>query len=296
MVYLLLVVTVFVYSYQSILKKEFNKRCSRGIYTHSAILGLAALAVFLIINRDFDVTLPLILYSIAFAVSHAAATVCTIFAIRYGSLAKTSLIISYSLVIPTVYGLITGDPINAVMIIGFALLVISLFLTNYTPKKDTAQLPAEAEQTPKRSNTLLWVIFMVIGFFGNGMCSVIQKMEQVSFEGDPQSNLFMVIALAVNVVMMTVLALISEKKEVIKDTCKKTWWIAVICGIMNGLTNYFILTLNHLLPPSILFPIIAAGGIIFTFLYSLLVYRERFKPMQIVGFILGIGSIILLNL
>lgn len=296
MVYLLLALTVFFCSYQNILKKEFNKRCSSGVYTYSGMVCLAALVVFLIINRDFDVTLPLVLYSIAFSVSYAAATVCMTQAIRYGSLAKTSLIISYSLLIPTVYGLITGDPIDTIMIIGFVLLVISLFLTNYTPKKNLPAESIEATSGSKKSQTLLWVIFLVIGFVGNGMCSTIQKMEQVALGEQAQANLFMVIALAINTVFMFVMALTTEKKAVVKEACKRTWWIAAVCGIFNGLTNYLVLVLNGKLPPSVLFPVISAGGIVFTFLYAMIVYREKFKPMQVIGFILGVGSIVLLNL
>jgi drug/metabolite transporter (DMT)-like permease len=249
----------------------------------------------LIINRDFDVTVPLILYSFAFSVAYAAATVCMILAIRYGSLAKTSLVISYSLLIPTLYGIIVlGDPLGIFKIIGFVLLVVSLFLTNYTPK--FAETSVANDTQKKKSSLLLWLIFLVISFVGNGMCSTIQKMEQVALEENAQANLFMVIALAINTVFMFIMALITEKPKEVAVVCKKTWWIAAICGIFNGLTNFLVLVLNGKLPASVLFPVISAGGIVFIFLYSMIVYRERFKPMQIVGFALGVGSIVLLNL
>ena len=294
MIYFLLVLTVFFCSYQNILKKEFSKRCSGGTYTFTGLCCLGALLVFLVINRDFDVTLPLLLYSIGFSVAYAAASVCMVLAIRYGSLAKTSLIISYSLLIPTLYGIIfLDDPIDKVMIIGFALLVVSLFLTNYTPKSATPEETEGSDTQRKKSSLVLWIIFLVISFVGNGMCSTIQKMEQDALG---QVNLFMAIALAINTVFMFIMAFATEKKEIVQTTCKKTWWIAGICGIFNGLTNYLVLVLNNHLPPSVLFPVISAGGIVFVFLYSMIVYREKFKPMQIIGFVLGVGSIILLNL
>ena len=297
MIYFLLVLTVFFCSYQNILKKEFSKRCSGGTYTFTGLCCLGALLVFLVINRDFDVTLPLLLYSIGFSVAYAAASVCMVLAIRYGSLAKTSLIISYSLLIPTLYGIIfLDDPIDTVMIVGFALLVVSLFLTNYTPKSATPEETDGSDTQKKKSSLVLWIIFLVISFVGNGMCSTIQKMEQVALGEEAQANLFMVIALAINTVFMFIMAFATEKKEIVQTTCQKTWWIAGICGIFNGLTNYLVLVLNKDLPPSVLFPVISAGGIVFVFLYSMIVYREKFKPMQIIGFVLGVGSIILLNL
>lgn len=295
MVYFLLFLTVFFCSYQNILKKEFNKRCTGGTYTFTGMVCLAALVVFLIINRDFDVTLPLVIYSVAFSVAYAAASVCMVLAIRYGSLAKTSLVISYSLLVPAVYGIVfLGDPISPFMIVGFVLLVISLFLTNYVPKNSEPQaLPTEKK---KKSTTVLWLIFLIISFIGNGMCSTIQKMEQIALGDQAQANLFMIIALAINTIFMFVMALCTEKPKEVGEVCKKTWWIAAICGVFNGLTNYLVLVLNGKLPPSVLFPVISAGGIVFIFLYAMIVYREKFKPMQIVGFILGVGSIVLLNL
>ena len=295
MVYFLLFLTVFFCSYQNILKKEFNKRCTGGTYTFTGMVCLAALVVFLIINRDFDVTLPLVIYSVAFSVAYAAASVCMVLAIRYGSLAKTSLVISYSLLVPAVYGIVfLGDPISPFMIVGFVLLVISLFLTNYVPKNSEPQaLPTEKK---KKSTTVLWLIFLIISFIGNGMCSTIQKMEQIALGEQAQANLFMIIALAINTIFMFVMALCTEKPKEVGEVCKKIWWIAAICGVFNGLTNYLVLVLNGKLPPSVLFPVISAGGIVFIFLYAMIVYREKFKPMQIVGFILGVGSIVLLNL
>ncbi len=72
--------------------------------------------------------------------------------------------------------------------------------------------------------------------------------------------------------------------------------IAAICGVFNGLTNFLVLVLNGKLPASVMFPVISGGGIVFTFLYAMIVYREKFKPIQIVGFVLGVASIVLLNL
>lgn len=295
MIYILLLLTVFFFSYQNILRKEFNKRCSGGIYTFTGIVFLASLIIFLMINRDFHVTLPLVLFSIGFAVANASASVCMILAIRYGSLAKTSLVISYSLVIPTVYGIIfLNDPLNVYKIIGFVLLIFSLFLTNYAP--NSAEVPEQTEPKRKKSSIVLWLIFLIISFLGNGMCSTIQKMEQVALGEESQANLFMVIALTISTVFMFAMAFITEKPRQMAIVCKKAWWIAALCGVFNGLTNFLVLVLNPKLPASVLFPVISGGGIVFTFLYAMIVYREKFKPMQIAGFVLGVGSIVLLNL
>jgi multidrug transporter EmrE-like cation transporter len=48
--------------------------------------------------------------------------------------------------------------------------------------------------------------------------------------------------------------------------------------------------------PSVMFPVISAGGIVISFIISLVLYKEKFSIMQYIGLILGITSIVLLNL
>ncbi len=295
MIYLLLALTVFFSSYQSILKKEFNNRCTSGIYCFNGIVCLSAMVVFIMINRNFDFTLPLVLYALGFSVAYALSSIFSVLAIRYGSLAKTSLVIAYSLLIPTLYGIIfLKEPINTVKILGFALLIVSLFLTNYEKaEKKSPELSVPEKKV--KNQTLLWVFCLVFAFIGNGMCSTIQKMAQGTLQTE-QENLFMVVALGVNTIFMFLLSAVTEKIPVIKTAVKKTWIFAVLCGLMNGATNFLVLFLNPRLPASVLFPVISAGGIVFTFIYAILVYHEKFKKLQLIGFLLGVGSIVLLNL
>ncbi len=64
----------------------------------------------------------------------------------------------------------------------------------------------------------------------------------------------------------------------------------------NGLVNLLVLYLNGRMSASILFPLISGGSMVLILLWSLLVRKERFSARQTVGFLLGILSIVLLNL
>lgn len=49
------------------------------------------------------------------------------------------------------------------------------------------------------------------------------------------------------------------------------------------------------MPVSLMFPIISAGGIAATFVISQVFYKEKLSKLQLVGFILGTVSVVLLN-
>ena len=296
MTYFLLIVTVFLSMSQSIFKKEFTKRCSSGIFSFTALACLSALPVFLLTLDGFVLSWRLIAYSLGFSVAYLLASVLGTLALRYGSFATTTLIFSYSTLIPTVYGIVAlGEVPTTMMYIGFVLLVFSLFLTNYQKDKKAQETTLAKER--RHSDTFLWFVFLLLSFLGNGMCSTVQKIASADpLLGEGQTAAFMVVALTVNTVVMAIVSLVAEKPKVIKQALSRTWLIAVLSGLLNGLLNFLVIYLNGRLPASVLFPVISGGGVVLTFLYAIAVYRERFKLWQTVGFVLGIASIICLNL
>ena len=117
-------------------------------------------------------------YSIAFGASYGAAVVFSFLSILTGPLSLSVLISSYSLMVPTFYGLIfLNEDVSFLFYIGLALLAVSLFLINYKPKvKDTTE--SGAKITP------LWLLFVFLGFLGNGICSTVQVVQQRAFNGE----------------------------------------------------------------------------------------------------------------
>lgn len=285
LVYLLLGITALTVTCQNIFKQKFNNKCEGGAYLFSGMIALFAMIFFLAVNRDTYYSVSLLFPSFAFALSYAAATVFSVLAIRQGSLALTSLIISCSLLIPSFYGIIFLDePVSVLLIVGTALLVVSLILTNYQ-KDDTAKKP-----------TLKWAIYVILAFIGNGMCSTVQKAKPLYY-GEAGNNLFMAVALGMVALIMLVLALVSrEERPAMGTVLKRGWLLALLCGAANGLSNFLVIYLNPLVPASVMFPIISAGSVVLVFLYSVFINHEKFSARQNIGFLLGIISIVLLNL
>ena len=268
-------------SAQDILKKPFTKKQSnKGVFFFGALTALFALFFFLFGGVEKP-PLGLLPYCIGFGGCYALSIACSVAAIECGPLSLTALINSYSLMLPTLYGLIfLKDPIGKGFIGGLGLLALSLFLVR--GQKDAAPL------------SLRWAAFAALAFLGNGMCSVVQKMQQVAFEGAYKNEL-MVGALLIVVMILGALSLTKERKE-LKENLKAGWYLAPLCGIANGLVNLFVMILSGKMAVALMFPLISAGGLLLTFFFAVFIYKEKLAKRQFLGFALGLGAVILLNI
>ncbi len=278
---LYLIVIIIGVAGQSIVKKPYTQKFGdSGIYFFNAILSVSALLFFVATSSNLHFDPSFIPYSIGFAVFYTMASVFMVLAIAYGSLSLTSLFISYSLMIPTIYGLVIGDTVGAGFIPGILFLVISLFLTNKSDEKAKISFK--------------WIVCVVLSFVGNGMCTVVQKMQQVALNGAYKHE-FMIVALAIVATVMLVMTVCKERKKVL-FYAKSGWHWAAICGALNGMVNLFVMILSGRMPVSVMFPLISAGGLVVTYIVSRFFYKEKLTKLQFVGFVFGLFAVVFLNI
>ena len=268
-------------SLQNVMKKGYTKRNGGGVYLFGVLTCLSATVFFAVTSGGFKWNAGILPYSLAFAAAYVTTMVSSVMAIQCGSLSLTSLVVSYSLMVPALYGLIfLNESISFGFYPGILLLVISLVLINKPEEKQPINLK--------------WILYVVLAFLGNGMCSVFQKMQQVAFEGAYKNEL-MIVALASGAVVLTIVSFIKEGKQ-ISNYIKNGWLFGLLSGLFNGILNLLVMILSGRVSASFMFPLISAGGIIVTYLISKWVYKEELTKRQFVGFILGIASVIFLNI
>ena len=215
---LLLFLIVFSLSAQNVLKKAFGLRVENVVFSFSAITVFFALLFFFVTSGgNLHFSFDLFLYSFAFAAAYCTTVIFSLKALLCGSMALTSLICQYSLLIPTFYGIVfLSESAGVFLYVGLALLMLSLLLTNLTGKKE-------------KKPSLRWVIFILIAFFTNGLCSTFQKMQQIAFDGRYKSE-FMIMALAMALVFLIAASFMKEKEK-IKLVLKKGAIFGAFCGI-----------------------------------------------------------------
>ncbi|MBQ8249274.1 MAG: DMT family transporter [Clostridia bacterium] len=236
-----------------------------------------------LVTGKLNFTVEILPYAIRFATADCASAFFNLIAIQCGSLSLTSLIVSYSLMIPTLYGLIfNGDPVNIFFYIGLAFLLLSLLFVNRTSGGDV-------------KITFKWLICVIIAFVGNGICSTVQP-EQSNRFGNKYDDTFMVIALAIVFVTLLIFALIKDRK-IFLPTVKTNVHLMVLCGLSNAVANLLVMAATGLgVNKSLMFPLISAGGIVIAWVVSVFLYKEKLSKKQHLGLALGVIAIVFLNI
>lgn len=280
--YLLLLLTPVVSTSQSIAQKQYTlKKKEPNVILFSAFTSLIALCFFLITSGfrlQFDARL--VPYALGFAVCYAAAWVGTVLAVQYGLMAISNLIITCSLIFPTAYGILMGEAVTPRIIAGMAMLLISIVLVNL-------------KFSQKGKFSFKWLMYVLVAFLGNGVCGVMQNMQKRAL-GDSYAHEFMIIALAAAFVLLMGYALMRSKN--IGRQIRECLPYAMGNGVANAFTNFFMLLLIGNIPNTVLYPTNSALGMLCGFLLAFFGYKERFSIPQYIGYVLGVASIVLLNL
>ena len=288
MPYLYLVSSVFFLASSSIIgafynKKNIEKKATTELY--NALL-LACVAIFWLIsflfNRTWDWNvLP---YSVLFALSYTICNVGLINALKIGSVALTSLMVQLSLIGVSVWGFFFWNTkFTALVGIGLFLVAIALWLCLYTGEKKG------------KTFSWKWLMFALMAFGGNAGCSIVQKTQQIKFDGQYGSFLMMV-AIAISAMICIIIYLRSDKSDFIM-TVKSSWYFPVSAGICNGLLNLFVILLaTSTLSPSLIYPVIAIGGLLLTTSFSAFIFKEKMHWWQWLGIIIGIIAVGILSL
>lgn len=280
---LILISIIATAAFQNIFRKEYMRRGKSTVLLFNAIASACA-AIFLLFSSigNLEFSIDFLPYSLAYAAASICVNLFSILAIATGPLSLTSFFMSYSLLLPTLYGIIFLDEkITVTMIIALVLFFISAALANIErrgePKKITAR----------------WILFVLLALLGTGFTSIIQKAEQIRFNGS-YKNEFMMVSFIIISAVMVVVSLIFERGH-IAQSIKCTVAFASLTGAASGIINLLIMVLTGLMAASLMFPAISAGGIVAAFLVAI-VYKERLSPCQYAGAALGTVAVILFNI
>ncbi len=285
MIAILLMLSIITQVSQQMCRKEYNKTQSDKPLSFSLVGVLATLIYFIVLSGGkMSFTHEMFMYSIPFSICYTIAYVCTIYAIKYGPLSLTSLMMSCSIVVPLLFGVtFLKEPVTLTLIVGLVLLFSCIVLVSEPWKKEDAQI------------SLKWVIYMSATFLANGTCITLQKVFQIKDLG-AHSNEFMICSLAITLLTLVVMVFMRERKEVFELAKTKGIIWPILCGTSNGIANQLTMILAVTLPASFLYPVQSAGGIIVTAIVSIIIYKEKLSLFQKIGFVTGILAVIIFNI
>ncbi len=293
MPYVYLISSVVCIASTSVLGAFFNRKCEGKKDTTALYTLLSMVSSFLcwsiMFAFDGQAAWKVLPYAVLFAVCFTVCNVCILQALKTGPVVLTSLILQMSLIGVTVWGFFFwGTKFTLPVGIGLALVVIALWLCLYSGKKEG-----------ERPITWKWIIYVVLVFVGNAGCTIVQKTQQMQCDGQ-YGNFLMMIATGLSSVACLVGYLKSNKTDS-RYILKKAGYFPVIAGVGNALLNLFVMLLavppaSDMLPPSVVYPVLAVGGLILTTLCSVFIFKEKMRWWQWIGVAVGIAAVGILNI
>ncbi len=265
-----------------IYNRKSNDKNSQPLY--AAILTFAAMLPWFI-KFLFDPAMEsgIIIYSLLFGICYASTNICFISALKHGSVSLSNLFLQFSLIVTSVWGLIFwGSELKATVLIGLAVAVISLALCLY--KKESTKFNVK------------WLIWAILTLISNAGCAIIQKSQQLAFNFNYGTS-FMFFGTLLSFLLSFLWFVFPKKPQSTLSLAKKCGYLPIIAGVTNFVLNLFIILLAAgTLSPSLIYPVVAIGGLAITSIISLIFFKEKLSFIQWTGIILGAVAVALLSL
>lgn len=263
-------------------KKTEGKEGASSLYTFLLMCSVCFFwFIFFLTNPQAHI--GVVWYAILFAGFYALCSVGLINALKTGSIVLTSLFMQLSLIGVTTWSFIFWNvSISPLVVFGLFLVVMALWLCLWTGKGEQKKF------NPK------WMLYVLMMFAGNTGCAIVQRTQQMQFDGK-YGGFLMFIATGISSIICLV-SFLRDKKLTDKKLIRKTFVFPAAAGICDGLLNLFVIILaTSTLSPSLIYPVLAIGGLMLTTMFSAFVFKEKMRWWQWIGVLVGIIAVGILS-
>lgn len=294
MAYLLLVVSIVLCVLKSASYNYYAKEENPGVhgvfrfnfisYAFAAVLAVILAAA----SGTFTCAWQTALCAFGYAVIVLSLQSIMIFAMKKGSMATTSLLNLYGMVIPAIAGpIFWKESFGVLQGIGLGIMIVSVFFLSGV--------------STKGEKMSIWPIVLGIAcFLFSGLAGLMEKIHQ-STPGRSERSVFLAIAYSIMLVISCIVFLSTRKataetNSVNADGKRKMrfWIVGSLVGLITGAYGSVNLYLAGNLDSLIYFPVANGGALLLTVLVSVLFFREKPSIKKIIGFVLGLAAVLLL--
>ena len=229
-----------------------------------------------------EFTSKIAVYAVVAGLFYCLASFTTYIALECGSYVVTRLIISYGILVTIIQGFMLGEAVTVNKCIGIIIILVSLFFVK------------ENNDTGETKISKKWIISISITVVSVGIYGILQRHQQIIFENN-YTNEFMIISLGVSGVFLLIGAIVKEGKDLVY-VLRHGGLYAVGAGLSNGATNLLTLWVYVLVPLSYSAPVKTGLSIIYSFIVSKVLFKEKFSGKQLFGVFLGMIALVILNI
>ncbi len=202
------------------------------------------------------------------------------FALRYGSVSITVLIVNCSMIIPVcVSAFLFREPLTTYHIIGIVLILITFLLNT--------------EKSSSRFFSMKWFVFLLGAFFANSGGTVIQKLF-TKYTASTDNSAFVAAAYLFAAVVSIGIALIlrSRKQYCSFSFTPRVWITALSIGVILFLFQILNTYTMTQIDGTILFPVYNGGTALLATCSGCILFHEKLSPRQMLGLASGICGIV----
>lgn len=288
---LLVLAAILVFGVQTLCFKAFSRHYMKNLASYMAFNSLYFAAIVIAfaaigLNLNGLHTLTLIL-----GASFGAGFVVTIFlymkAMDNGPLALSSLVFSFGLLVPILFGALFWNE-GVSLLQGAALLL--LFFTFW--------LGSNTAEDPTRRINVRWMAFSIGAMLCNGALAALVKAHQMSLPGlEVREFLAVAFGTAALLSMAVFLWRRFKSHEKVQHLKGRVFALLVLgTGATTAAGNLVMLILSGRIPAVVQFPVVNGGIVFLSSILSVVLFKERMTRRAWAGMTLGLAAMVLISL
>lgn len=272
------------------LQSDFSKKSDKSLYDnvfYNMLMFLVAALFFSPFLLNGSIQRITLVQGVIMGVLSVIFQFSYICAFSTGKMTLTVIINNFSMLLPIgVSYYMFNEPLGFMKIIGILLALVSLVLVTSKGKKDTIS---------KKSDNILWLVFMVLVFLSNGFISVNQKIYS---KIAPNLQIFDFVAIAyisatvISVVILIVIRFLNNQKK--SNLSSKMLISGASAGVIIGIFQCLNTYAASVIDGAVLYSSYNCVTSILSAAVGRILFKERLSKKQFVGVIIGILCIVFL--
>jgi len=263
-------------------KSKENKYSSFTFNAGVSVVWIMILTLWLVISGDNKISTTAVIYGVIYGIILGMFLLFKMRATSEGPVSLTTLIGSCAFIIATGFSVVYAkESVSVFQMIGMVMLLASLVLC-INPKKSGEKLTAK------------WFFNCFMFFVVGGLVGILYKLFGKSSAAS-QVNTMILVAAVVSGIFFITGAFIEAKKNKtnIQKPNKLTLIYMLFCGIAGCVYIRLNVSLSGIIPGAIFFPVSNGGMVILSTIIGKILFKEKLKPVQITGILIGLLAIVI---
>lgn len=253
-----------------------------GLFRFNFICYAIAAVLLTVFSIGGGISLPTVLCSLGYAITVLLLQSLLIVAMKTGSMSTTSLLNLYGMVIPAVAGpIFWAETFGLLQVFGLVAMVVSIFFLRDTSLN-------EGKKGKYR------ILLGIACFLLSGNAGLLEKIHQSTYAKDERFQFLTIAYCTMFLISLFVFFITKKNAKAMVQNKKRFITVGIVVGIITGAYSSVNLFLAGTLDSLIYYPVANGGALLFTVLISVLLFRERPTSKKIIGFVLGLISVVLL--